>query len=77
MVKKWGKTWYYIGIAGTIVLIIMYFITRIPNPITNRAEPVNSIGILTEIFQFIYVGITGYIVVRQGRIESRQREELK
>jgi hypothetical protein len=77
MVKKWGKTWYYIGIAGTIVLIVMYFITRIPNPITNRAGPVNSIGILTEIFQFIYVGITGYIVVRQGRIESRQIEELK
>src|ERR1044072_4050762 len=22
MVKKWGSTWYYIGIAGTLVLII-------------------------------------------------------
>jgi hypothetical protein len=77
MVKKWGRTWYYIGIAGTLVLIIMYFITRVSNPITNRAAPINSMGMVTEIFQFIYVGITAYIVARQGRIEPKQKEELK
>jgi hypothetical protein len=74
MVKKWGRIWYYIGIAGTIVLIIMYFITRVPNPITNRAGPINSMGIAIEIFQFIYIGITAYVVARQGRIEPKQRE---
>jgi hypothetical protein len=77
MVRKWGRIWYYIGIAGTIVLIIMYFITRVPNPITNRAAPINSMGILIEVFQFIYIGITAYIVARQGRIETRQREQLR
>jgi hypothetical protein len=77
MVKKWGGIWYYIGIAGTVVLIIMYFITRVPNPITNRAGPINSMGILTEIFQFIYVGITAYIVARQGRVEPKQEEQLR
>jgi hypothetical protein len=77
MVKQWGRTWYYIGIAGTIVLIIMYFITRVPNPITNRAAPINSMGVLVEVFQFIYIGITVYIVAREGRIETRQREQLR
>ncbi len=77
MVKKWGRTWYYIGIAGTLVLIIMYFITRVPNPITYRAVPINSMGVLTEIFQFIYIGITAFIVTRQGRIEPKQREQLR
>jgi hypothetical protein len=77
MVKKWGMVWYYIGIAGTIVLIIMFFITRVPNPITSRALSINSIGMLTEIFQFIYVGLTAYIVTRQGRIEPRQKEQLR
>jgi hypothetical protein len=77
MVKKWGRTWYYIGIAGTIILIIMYFITRVPNPITARALPVNSMGIIIEIFQFIYIGITAYIVTRQGRIEPKQKEQLR
>jgi hypothetical protein len=77
MIKKWGRIWYYIGIAGTIVLIIMYFITRAPNPITARALPVNSLGIVIEIFQFIYIGITGYISARQGRIEPKQKEQLR
>jgi hypothetical protein len=37
MLKRWGRTWYYIGIAGTIILIIMWVMTRIPNyPITGR-----------------------------------------
>ncbi|MFL6470342.1 MAG: hypothetical protein ACJ71H_05770 [Nitrososphaeraceae archaeon] len=77
MVRKWGRIWYYIGIAGTIVLIILYFITRVPNPITTRALPINSMGILIEIFQFIYVGITAYIVARQRRIEPKQKEQLR
>ena len=77
MVKKWGRIWYYIGIAGTIVLIIMYFITRVPNPITTRALSINSMGMLIEIFQFIYIGITAYIVARQGRIEPKQKEQLR
>jgi hypothetical protein len=77
MVRKWGRIWYYIGIAGTIVLIIMYFITRVPNPITNRAAPINSMGILIEVFQFIYIVITAYIVARQGRIEPKQKQQLR
>jgi hypothetical protein len=77
MINKWGRIWYYIGIAGTIVLIIMYFITRAPNPITHRAAPINPMGILTEILQFIYIVITSYIVTRQGRIEPKQKEQLR
>jgi hypothetical protein len=34
------------GIGGTIVLIAMYVITRMPdNPITGRGAPTNAIGI--------------------------------
>jgi hypothetical protein len=77
MVKKWGRIWYYVGIAGTIVLIIMYFVTRVPNPITARALPTNSMGIAIEVFQFIYIGITAYIIARQGRIETKQKEQMK
>ena len=77
MIKKWGKLWYYIGIAGTIVLIIMYFMTRAPNSITHRGLSISSTGILTEVFQFIYIGITAYIITRQGRIEPKQKEQLR
>ena len=77
MIKQWGRIWYYIGIAGTIVLIIMYFMTRVPNPITTRALPTSSMGIIIEIFEFICIGITAYIVARQGRIEPKQKEQLR
>jgi hypothetical protein len=40
MIKRWGRMWYFIGIAGTVILMIIYVITRIPNPITGgRALP--------------------------------------
>lgn len=37
MIKRWGRIWYYIGIAGNISFIILYVITRFPgNPVTGR-----------------------------------------
>jgi hypothetical protein len=68
MARRRERIWYYIGIGGTIVLIIIYFVTRVPNPITEgRALQINSIGIATEIFQFIYIGITIFILTRKIR----------
>jgi hypothetical protein len=73
-----GKTWYYVGIAGTIILIIIFFITRVPNPVTEgRALRVNNMGIAIEIFQFIYVGITAYILARNKGISAQNKEQLK
>jgi hypothetical protein len=72
MLKRWGRIWYYIGIGGTIVLIIMWAITRIPgNPITGRGGPVSEMGIAVEIFQIAYIIITAIIILkeRQGHKE--------
>ena len=79
MARRWGKMWYYIGIGGTIVLIIIYFVTRFSTPITEgRALRINSMGIVIEIFQFIYIGLTAYILTRQGRMTTdNQKGQLK
>jgi len=76
MLKKWGKTWYYIGIAGTIILIIIWAITRMPgNPITGRGGPIGETAIVTEIFQIAYIIITSIIIVkeRRGYIRSESK----
>src|SRR5687767_13819872 len=66
MVKRWGKMWYYIGIAGTIILIIMWAITRMPgNPITGRGGPISDMAIAIEVFQIAYVIITGIIIAKE------------
>ena len=77
MVKNWGRTWYYIGIAGYNSFDNIVFITRAPNPITDRALPINSMSIAIEIFELIYMGITSRILARQGRIEPKQKEQLR
>jgi uncharacterized membrane protein YuzA (DUF378 family) len=76
MLKKWGKTWYYIGIAGTIILIIIWVITRMPgNPITGRGGPIGEMAIVIEIFQIAYIIITSIIIVKERR--GHIRSEIK
>lgn len=66
MVRRWGKIWYYIGIAGTVILIILWTVTRAPNPITEgSALPINEIGVTIEVFQIAYIAITAIILVKK------------
>jgi hypothetical protein len=78
MVKRWGKMWYYIGIAGTIILIIMWAITRMPgNPITGRGGPISDLAIAIEVFQIAYVIITAIIIARERRGHIREKTKIK
>ena len=73
MVKRWGRLWYYIGIGGTIILIILWAMTRLPNnPITGeRPFPINAMGITIEILQIAYIVLTAIIIVKE-RSSSRR-----
>ena len=72
MLKRWGKIWYYIGIAGTIVLIIMWAMTRIPgNPITGRGGPISELAIAIEVFQITYIVLTAIIIGKERNEKSR------
>jgi hypothetical protein len=73
-VRRWGKVWYYIGMAGTLVLIIIWVTTRIPdNPITGRGGSISNIGFTTELFQVIYI-IVNLIIVLKDRNVNRERD---
>jgi uncharacterized membrane protein YuzA (DUF378 family) len=66
MLKSWGRVWYCIGIAGTIILIIIWATTRMPgNPITGRGGPISEMAIAVQIFQIAYVVITSIILVKE------------
>ena len=66
MIKRWGRIWYAIGIAGTVILIGIWVITRIPdNPITGRGGPVSEMAIATEVFQIAYVALTAVIMAKE------------
>jgi hypothetical protein len=60
------------------LLIILFFVTRAPNPITGgRALPIIPLGITTEIFEFIYVGIIAFILTKRGGMTTKQKQQLR
>ena len=64
MIRRWGLPWYYVGIGGTIVLIILYAITRMPgNPITGRGGPVSPMAFAIEVFQVAFIGLSIAVIV--------------
>lgn len=79
MIKRWGRKWYYIGLAGTVILVILYAATRVPNPLTGgRPAPTNEIGISILIFEIAYVAITATILVRERRMKKvSDKEQLR
>jgi hypothetical protein len=78
MLKRRGITWYYIGIAGTIVLIIMWVMTRAPgNPITGRGGPISEMAIAIELFQIAYVVITAIIIKKERNREIQTIKQKK
>jgi len=49
--------------------------TRVPNPITNgRALPINSMSIITEIFEIAFIIITAIIISKD---RSKRAPEIK
>jgi hypothetical protein len=66
MIKRWGRVWYAIGIGGTVILIGMWAITRVPdNPITGRGGSISDMAVATEVFQIAYVILTGIILAKE------------
>ncbi|MGD1835958.1 MAG: hypothetical protein ACPKQO_09580 [Nitrososphaeraceae archaeon] len=64
MIKNWDIKWPYVGVIGTVLLAVLLYITRIPNPIT--VEPlvdVNPMYLLTEIFQLLYLFVPMNIMI--------------
>ena len=79
IIRQWGKTWYYIGIAGTAVFMFLWVITRIPeNPITGRAGPISIEATIIQIFQIAFIILSIIILIKSTDIkDSRINTETK
>ena len=75
MIRRWGIPWYAIGIAGTIVFMALWIITRMPdNPITGRAGPAgNPIAITIEVFQAAFIGLAAAIIIYEHRKKKKKK----
>ena len=78
MIKRWGRIWYYIGIAGNVGFIILYVITRFPgNPVNERGGDVDAVDMTCELAQVAYIAITAVILAKERSIKVADREQLR
>lgn len=71
IIRQWGKIWYFIGIAGTAVFMLLWIITRLPeNPITGRAGPISGEGIIIQIFQIAFIILSIIILIKSTKSKN-------
>ena len=67
-IRNWDRVWDYIGIAGTIILILLFFITRMPgNPITGKGFPIGGSAIYLEVLQIAFVILLGFLAIKRSK----------
>jgi hypothetical protein len=75
ILRRWGRPWYLVGIGGTIVLIILYAITRMPdNPITGRGGPVSPMALAIEVMQAAFIGLTIAVIIYESKRKQLSRK---
>jgi uncharacterized membrane protein YuzA (DUF378 family) len=65
VINRWSKPWYYVGIGGTVILIIMYLIA-----VPGSGYPVSQLDIAIELSQIAFIILCSIIIVKD-RTTSR------
>jgi hypothetical protein len=65
IIKRWIKPWFYIGIGGTALLIIMWAVA-----VPGRGYPIDLLQIVTELFQIIFI-IVCCIIISKARLNVK------
>ena len=71
VIKRWSKPWYYVGIGGTVILIIMYLIA-----VPGSGYPVNQLDIAIELFQIAFIILCSIIIVNYRTASRLQRGNI-
>jgi hypothetical protein len=59
VIKRWIKPWYYVGIGGTVILVIMYLIA-----VPGSGYPVSQLDITIELFQIAFIILCSTIIAK-------------
>jgi uncharacterized membrane protein YuzA (DUF378 family) len=57
VIKRWSNIWYYIGIGGTVILIILWIIA-----VPARGLAVSELEVVIEFFQVVFIVLCTIIV---------------
>ena len=62
VIKRWIKPWYYVGIGGTVILVIMYLVA-----VPGSGHPVSQLDIAIELFQIAFIIRCSIIIAKGSR----------
>jgi hypothetical protein len=71
VIKRWSKPWYYVGIGGTTILIIMYFVA-----VPGSGYPVSNLDISIEFFQFAFIILCSIIIVNDRTLSRLYKRNV-
>ena len=66
VIKKWSNFWYYVGIGGTVVLIIMYLVA-----VPGSGYPVSPLDVAIELFQILFIILCSIIIIKDKKTTER------
>jgi hypothetical protein len=70
-VRVWNKVWYYVGIGGTLTLILIWVITRFPgNPINGRGGSIGETAVAVEVFQVAFIVLCIIILAKDPKLRK-------
>jgi hypothetical protein len=68
-IRGWNKVWYYVGIGGTLIIILIWAITRFPgNPINGRGGSIGETAIAIEVFQVAFIVLSLIILWKDPKV---------
>ena len=71
VIKRWIKPWYYVGIGGTVILVIMYLIA-----VPGSGHSVSQLDIAIELFQIAFIILCSIIIVNYRTASRLQKGNI-
>jgi len=68
VIKGWNKIWYYVGIVGTAILVILWFVTHIHGISTGRG--LRGMTLPLEIAQLAFIGLSIALLKKRPMIQK-------
>ena len=70
VIKRWSNIWYYVGIGGTVILIILWIIA-----VPARGLTVSELEVVIEFFQIVFI-ILCLIIVKDKTATRLNQKHL-
>ena len=69
VVKRWSKPWYYVGIGGTAILIILWVIA-VPH------NELSELEVAIELFQIVFIILCSIIIAKARTIPKFEEKNV-